>query len=87
MNGCYEDLTNCVSDLDDDFADLTEMYGLVARGQRCPLVTQFSSFLYSMSGDWVCREPPGSHQHTGSAGSHTDASSIYANVLDPICRR
>ena len=29
-----------------------EMYGFVARGQRSPLVTQFSSFLYSNGGDW-----------------------------------
>lgn len=29
-----------------------EIYGFVARGQRSPLVTQFSSFLYSMGGDW-----------------------------------
>ncbi len=29
-----------------------EIYGFVARGQRSPLVTQFSSFLYSNGGDW-----------------------------------
>lgn len=29
------------------------MYGFVARGQRAPAVTQFSSFLYSMGGDWT----------------------------------
>jgi len=29
-----------------------EMYGFVARGQRSPAVTQFSSFLYSHGGDW-----------------------------------
>ena len=29
-----------------------EMYGFVARGQRSPAVTQFSSFLYSYGGDW-----------------------------------
>ncbi|MCL4830709.1 MAG: sugar ABC transporter substrate-binding protein [Caldilinea sp.] len=110
LNGWYEDLTNCVSDPDYDFADFAdgavgtttvngvltgvpivteqevlyyrkdlleaaglevpktldelkaaaeiltdrdnEMYGFVARGQRSPLVTQFSSFLYSMGGDW-----------------------------------
>ena len=110
LNGWYEDLTNCVSDPDYDFADFadgavgtttvngvltgvpivteqevlyyrkdlleaaglevpktldelkaaaeiltdrnSEMYGFVARGQRSPLVTQFSSFLYSMGGDW-----------------------------------
>lgn len=27
-------------------------YGFVARGQRSPAVTQFSSFLYSFGGDW-----------------------------------
>ncbi len=29
-----------------------EMYGFVARGQRSPLVTQWSSFLYSYGGDY-----------------------------------
>lgn len=29
-----------------------EQYGFVARGQRSPAVTQFSSFLYSYGGDW-----------------------------------
>jgi multiple sugar transport system substrate-binding protein len=29
------------------------MSGFVARGQQNPAVTQFSSFLYSMGGDWV----------------------------------
>lgn len=29
-----------------------EVYGFVARGQRSPAVTQFSSFLYSFGGDW-----------------------------------
>lgn len=29
-----------------------DFYGFVARGQRSPLVTQFSSFLYSYGGDW-----------------------------------
>jgi multiple sugar transport system substrate-binding protein len=29
-----------------------EQYGFVARGQRSPSVTQFSSFLYSFGGDW-----------------------------------
>lgn len=29
-----------------------EVYGFVARGQRSPAVTQFSSFLYSYGGDW-----------------------------------
>lgn len=28
------------------------MYGFVARGQRSPLITQFSSYLYSFGGDW-----------------------------------
>lgn len=31
-------------------------YGFVARGQRSPLVTQFSSFLYSYGGDWFDKE-------------------------------
>ncbi len=30
-----------------------ELYGFVARGQRSPAVTQFSSFLYSFGGDFV----------------------------------
>lgn len=29
------------------------MYGIVARGQQAPAVTQFSSYLYSMGGDWI----------------------------------
>ncbi len=29
-----------------------DFYGFVARGQRSPLITQFSSFLYSYGGDW-----------------------------------
>lgn len=33
-----------------------EVYGFVARGQRSPLVTQFSSFLYSFGGDWFDSE-------------------------------
>ncbi len=95
-----------------------EMYGFVARGQRSPLVTQFSSFLYSSGGDWfdadrqatintpealaaidlygtLLREygPPGVLNMSwpqavaifaqGNAAMYTDASSIYANVLDP----
>lgn len=95
-----------------------EMYGFVARGQRVPLVTQFSSFLYSMGGDWFDAErnatintpealaaidlygtllreygPPGVLNMSwpqavaifaqGNAALYTDASSIYANVLDP----
>ena len=31
-------------------------YGFVARGQRSPLVTQFSSFLYSYGGDWYDKD-------------------------------
>jgi multiple sugar transport system substrate-binding protein len=176
MNNWYEDLANCVSDPDYDFADFAdgavgtttvdgvltgvpivteqevlyyrkdlleaaglavpttldelkaaaealtdkdnEIYGFVARGQRSPLVTQFSSFLYSMGGDWfdenrqatintpealaaidlyatLLREygPPGVLNMSwpqavavfaqGNAALYTDASSIYANVLDP----
>ncbi|MFO7635267.1 MAG: sugar ABC transporter substrate-binding protein [Caldilinea sp.] len=176
MNGWYEDLADCVSDPDYDFADFAdgavgtttvngvltgipivteqevlyyrkdlleaaglavpttldelkaaaealtdkdnEMYGFVARGQRSPLVTQFSSFLYSSGGDWfdenrqatinapealaaidlygtLLREygPPGVLNMSwpqavaifaqGNAALYTDASSIYANVLDP----
>jgi len=95
-----------------------EMYGFVARGQRSPLVTQFSSFLYSSGGDWfdenrqatinapealaaidlygtLLREygPPGVLNMSwpqavaifaqGNAALYTDASSIYANLLDP----
>jgi len=95
-----------------------EQYGFVARGQRSPLVTQFSSFLYSYGGDWfdenrratintpealaaidlygtLLREygPPGVLNMSwpqavaifaqGNAALYTDASSIYANMLDP----
>ena len=95
-----------------------ELYGFVARGQRSPLVTQFSSFLYSSGGDWfdenrqatinapealaaielystLLREygPPGVLNMSwpqavavfaqGNAALYTDASSIYANLLDP----
>jgi multiple sugar transport system substrate-binding protein len=45
-----------IDELKDTAAKLTnkdkELYGFVARGQRSPLVTQFSSFLYSYGGDW-----------------------------------
>ncbi len=96
-----------------------EMYGFVARGQRSPLVTQFSSFLYSMGGDWFDQTtkkatfdlpealkaielygtllkdyaPPGTLNMSwpqavaifaqGKVAMYTDASSIYANLLDP----
>ena len=33
-----------------------DMYGFVARGQRAPLVTQFSSYLYSYGGDFFDRK-------------------------------
>ncbi len=39
--------TEALTDRDNELA-----YGFVARGQRNPLVTQFSSFLYSSGGDW-----------------------------------
>lgn len=45
-----DELTAAVKKLHDP---KSEMYGFVARGQRSPLVTQVSSFLYSEGGDFT----------------------------------
>ena len=52
-----------------------EQYGFVARGQRSPSVTQFSSFRYSFGGDWfdlktkkATTDTPGSIQAATSHG-------------------
>ena len=53
-------------------------YGFVARGQRSPAVTQFSSFLYSFGGDWY-------DQQTGKATLDTPeaqaAFKFYGDML------
>ncbi len=55
-----------------------EFYGFVARGQRSPLITQFSSFLYSYGGDWF-------NQTTRKATVNTPealaAMEMYGNLL------
>ncbi|MDR3078106.1 MAG: sugar ABC transporter substrate-binding protein [Planctomycetota bacterium] len=55
-----------------------ELYGFVARGQRSPLITQFSSFLYSHGGDWY-------DQKTGKATVNTPealaAIELYGTLL------
>lgn len=54
------------------------VYGFVARGQRSPAVTQFSSFLYSFGGDWF-------NQETGTATLNTpealEAFQFYGDLL------
>jgi multiple sugar transport system substrate-binding protein len=53
-------------------------FGFVARGQRSPAVTQFSSFLYSFGGDWF-------NQGTGKATLSTPeaiaALRFYGDIL------
>ena len=55
-----------------------EFYGFVARGQRSPLITQFSSFLYSHGGNWM-------NQDTGTATVSTpeakQAMDVYGTLL------
>ncbi|MCL2000015.1 MAG: sugar ABC transporter substrate-binding protein [Planctomycetes bacterium] len=112
----FEELEDAARQLADRQNDVA---GFIARGQRSPLVTQFSSYLYSFGGDFfdstamkslidtpeflaaadfygrMLREygPPGVlNMHwpqavavfaQGKAAMYTDASSIYANLLDP----
>jgi multiple sugar transport system substrate-binding protein len=47
--GTLDELVSAVKKVTDK---PNEIYGFVARGQRSPLITQFSSFLYSHGGDW-----------------------------------
>jgi multiple sugar transport system substrate-binding protein len=54
-----------------------EMYGFVARGQRSPLVTQFSSFLYSHGGDWFDEN----RQATINTPEALAAIDLYATLL------
>jgi multiple sugar transport system substrate-binding protein len=54
-----------------------EMYGFVARGQRSPLVTQFSSFLYSNGGDWFDEN----RQATINTPEALAAIDLYATLL------
>ena len=112
----FEELEAAAKALTDKSNDIA---GFVARGQRSPLITQFSSYLYSFGGDFfdaktmtamvdtpefhaaadfygrMLREygPPGVMNMSwpqavavfaqGKAALYTDASSIYANLLDP----
>jgi multiple sugar transport system substrate-binding protein len=54
-----------------------DMYGFVARGQRSPLVTQFSSFLYSYGGDWFDEN----RQATINTTEALAAIDLYATLL------
>ena len=112
----FEELEAAAEKLTDRAND---MYGFVARGQRSPLITQFSSYLFSFGGDFMNSEtmtatvdtpefiaaadfygrmlrkygPPGILNMSwpqavavfaqGKAALYTEASSLYANMLDP----
>lgn len=53
-----------------------EFYGIVSRGQRSPAVTQFSSYLYSMGGDWMK-----DGQATLDTPEAIEAFKLYGNLL------
>jgi multiple sugar transport system substrate-binding protein len=53
-----------------------EFYGFVARGQRSPAVTQFSSFLYSSGGDWFA-----DGQATLDTAEAIEAFTLYGDLL------
>lgn len=55
-----------------------EFYGFVARGQRSPLITQFSSFLYSHGGDWYNQETRKATVNTPEALA---AMEMYSTLL------
>ncbi|MBW7881520.1 MAG: sugar ABC transporter substrate-binding protein [Caldilineaceae bacterium] len=55
-----------------------EIFGFVARGQRSPLVTQFSSFLYSNGGDWFDQETRTATVNTPEALAAID---LYGTLL------
>ena len=55
-----------------------EFYGFVARGQRSPLITQFSSFLYSHGGDWYNQETRKATVNTPEA---LQAMEMYGTLL------
>jgi multiple sugar transport system substrate-binding protein len=53
-------------------------FGFVARGQRSPAVTQFSSFLYSFGGDWFNQE---THKATLDTPEAIAAFKFYGELL------
>jgi multiple sugar transport system substrate-binding protein len=53
-------------------------FGFVARGQRSPAVTQFSSFLYSFGGDWFNQE---THKATLDTPEAIAAFKFYGDML------
>jgi len=53
-------------------------FGFVARGQRSPAVTQFSSFLYSFGGDWFNQE---THKATLDTPEAMAAFKFYGAML------
>ncbi|MDR1536227.1 MAG: sugar ABC transporter substrate-binding protein [Planctomycetota bacterium] len=55
-----------------------ELYGFVARGQRSPLITQFSSFLYSHGGDWYDQKTRKATVNTPEALAAMD---LYGTLL------
>jgi multiple sugar transport system substrate-binding protein len=54
------------------------IYGFVARGQRSPAVTQFSSYLYSFGGDWF---NPETGQATLDSPEAIAAFTLYGDLL------
>ncbi len=55
-----------------------EFYGFVARGQRSPLVTQLSSFIYSYGGDWFDRD---TYTATLNTPETLAGIEMYSNLL------
>lgn len=70
-----EELVEAVKKLTDK---KNEFYGFVARGQRSPLITQFSSFLYSHGGDWFNQETRKATVNTPEALAAMD---MYGTLL------
>jgi multiple sugar transport system substrate-binding protein len=53
-------------------------FGFIARGQRSPAVTQFSSFLYSFGGDWYDQK---THKASLSTPEDIAAFKFYGDLL------
>ena len=61
-----------LNDPDNDF------YGFVARGQRSPLVTQLSAYIYSYGGDWFDRD---TYTATLNTPETLAGIEMYSNLL------
>lgn len=55
-----------------------EMYGIVLRGQRSPLITQFSSFLFSYGGDFFDQK---TRKATVDSPAALQAIAMYGNLI------